>query len=78
MRTFSCVAMCHACSIGLRFRVTNHRHRQRPLLVAESAQEEEEEEEEEEEGSESFEMESSVNSREPWRFGKGWRLITTV
>ena len=51
-------------------------HRPKPLLVAESAQEEEEEEEEEE--SETCEMVPMVNLREPHRFGKGWRLTTTV
>ena len=49
-------------------------HRPKSLLLAESAQEEEEEEEE----SENCETVSMVNLRELQRFGKGWRLTTTV
>ena len=64
---------------GLRFISNRRAPVPVPLLAADAAQEqEEEEEEEEEEESESYEMESIVNLREPRRFGKGWRLTTTV
>ena len=61
---------------GLRFISNRRAPVPVPLLAADAAQEQEEEEEKEE--SESYEMESMVNLREPRRFGKGWRLTTTV